>query len=159
MMHHRTPPLTLETVEGAEPGSLWLTVPGHHLLFAGDTVAVDEPPPLERTADSKAWLNSLGHLAKRSKIYQIVPGRGKAPILRGDVEQQREFLRVMRRTARTLAHKRQNNVNYTQPAQDLGQIFFNQSGQKAVKRIRHGLERLVLEIQHSTGEDNSEAAL
>jgi glyoxylase-like metal-dependent hydrolase (beta-lactamase superfamily II) len=146
MMHHRTPPLKFETVVGAEPGSMWLTVPGHHLLFAGDTVALDEPPPLERIADSKAWLNALGHLVKRSKIYQIVPGRGKAPILRGEVEQQREFIRIMRRTARLLARKKHMEINYTQPARDLGQTFFNRSGQKAVARIKQGLERFVNEV-------------
>lgn len=146
MMHHHTLPLKFETVSGAEPGSLWLTVPEHNLLFAGDTVAVDEPPPLERTINSKAWLNALGYLTKRSKIYHVVPGRGKAPILRGEIEQQREFLRIMRRTARTLARRQHLDINYTQPARDLGQTFFNRSGQKAVVRIKQGLERFVSEI-------------
>jgi glyoxylase-like metal-dependent hydrolase (beta-lactamase superfamily II) len=150
-LHYRTPPVELEVVAGAAPGSLWITLPDHGLLFAGDTIAVDEPPPLDDTPDSKGWLNTLGALARRATIRTIVPGRGKAPIQHGDIEPQREFLRVMRRTARTLVNS--NSVRLTQCAQDLGQAFYNAKGQKAVKRIKAGLEHLVAEIQPGQMED------
>ncbi len=147
LLHYRTPPLEFESVAGGAPGSLWLTVPEHDLLFAGDTIIVDEPALLERTPDSKAWLNTLGALARRSTIRHIMPGRGKAPIQHNAIEAQREFMRVMRRTARTLAGN--NNFRLVQCAQDLGQTFYNAQGQKAVRRIRAGLEHLVAEIHQA----------
>lgn len=149
-LFYREPPLEFEVVEGAAVGSLWCTVPEHNLLFAGDTVVVDEPMPLDRTPDSKAWLNTLGALARRATVQTVVPGRGKAPIVRYDIEPQREMLRVMRRTARTLAHSSTNNgIRLTQSAQDLGQTFFNMQGQRAVKLIKAGLEHLVKEIHEA----------
>jgi len=147
LMHYRTPPLEFESVAGGAPGSLWLTVPDLGLFFAGDTIVVDEPALLERTPDSKAWLNTLSNLARRTTVRQIVPGRGKAPIRHSEIEDQREFIRVMRRTARTLAGN--NNLRLTQCAQDLGQAFYNAQGQKAVRRIRAGLEHLVAEIRRA----------
>ncbi len=147
LLHYRTPPLEFESVAGGAPGSLWVTIPEHGLFFAGDTIVVDEPALLERTPDSKAWLNTLSALARRTTIRHIVPGRGKSPIQHSDIETQREFMRVMRRTARTLAGR--NNFRLSQCAQDLGQAFYNAQGQKAVRRIRAGLEHLVAEI-HQT---------
>ncbi len=147
LLHYRTPPLEFESIAGGAPGSLWVTVPEHGLFFAGDTIVVDEPALLERTPDSKAWLNTLSNLARRTTIRHIVPGRGKSPIQRNDIETQREFIRVMRRTARTLAGN--NNFRLVQCAQDLGQAFYNAQGQKAVRRIRAGLEHLVAEIQQA----------
>jgi len=145
-MLYSTPSLYFETVHGAALGSLWLTIPERNLLFAGDTVVVNEPPPLAHTSDSKAWLNTLTVLSHRATVRQIVPGRGPALILRQRIEPQREFLRVMRRTARTLAHRGQDGLRITQSAEDLGQVFFNALGQKAVRSIRSGLERLIEEI-------------
>lgn len=147
MLHYRTPPLEFESVAGGAPGSLWVIIPEYSLFFAGDTIIVDEPVLLERTPDSKAWLNTLSNLARRTTVRHIVPGRGKAPIQHNDIETQREFIRVMRRTARTLAGH--NNFRLIQCAQDLGQTFFNAQGQKAVKRIRSGLEYLVAEIHQA----------
>jgi glyoxylase-like metal-dependent hydrolase (beta-lactamase superfamily II) len=146
LLYERTPPIEFEAVAGAATGSLWLTIPEHNLLFAGDTVVVNEPAPLIYTPDSKAWLNMLGTLARHSTIRRIVPGRGKTIIYRQEIEPLREFLRVMRRTARTLAHRSQNGLRLSQSAQDLGQVFFNSQGQDAVRRIKAGLERLIEEI-------------
>lgn len=157
LLHYSTPPLEFESVAGGAPGSLWIVAPEHGLLFAGDTIIVDEPALLERTPDSKAWLNTLSALARRAGIRSIAPGRGKAPIQHNDIETQREFMRVMRRTARTLAGR--NHFRLGQCAQDLGQAFYNAQGQKAVRRIKMGLERLVAEIHQArmTPEDEGDA--
>ncbi len=154
-LHYGNSALELEAIAGAAPGSLWLILPECGLLFAGDTVVVSEPPVLDNTPNSKEWLNTLSVLARRTRIRQIVPGRGKAPIQHGDIESQREFLRVMRRTARTLAAN--NGVHLAQCAQDLGQAFYNAQGQRAVKRIKAGLEHLIAEIQRQgNGEEETE---
>lgn len=139
--------LCLESVAGVAPGALWIALPERRLLFAGDSVTVSEPPPLTSVPDFKAWLEALIQLENRPQVYQIVPGRGAAPVLKGELEQQREFLHTLRHTALRLSHAKGGGHSYTQPAQDLGQMFFNQAGQKATQRIRRGLERLVAEFQ------------
>ncbi|MBN2006807.1 MAG: hypothetical protein JXA21_25860 [Anaerolineae bacterium] len=139
--------LHFEAAPGGPPGALWITLPNQHLLFAGDIVAIDEPPPLENSANSQAWFEALGLLSGRSEIQRIVAGRGTTPVLRGAVEQEREFVRTMRRTAHDLFKHRSGGLNYTQAGQDLGQTFFNKAGNKATRRIRKGLEHLVAEIQ------------
>lgn len=140
--------LHFETVAGSAIGSLWIYIPDQELLIAGDTV-VDENtvPALAQTPDSKAWLNTMGALAHRHTVRWIVPGRGKPIISNGDIEPQREFMRVMRRAARTLARKGTNGLSLSQTAQELGQTFFNRQGQNAVKEIRAGLEHLIRELQ------------
>jgi glyoxylase-like metal-dependent hydrolase (beta-lactamase superfamily II) len=138
--------LYFEAIAGSAPGSLWILVGDQELLIAGDTV-VDEHtvPSLAHTLDSKAWLNTMGALAHRHTVRSIVPGRGGPVISNGDVEPQREFMRVMRRAARTLVRKGSNGLSLSQTAQELGQTFFNRQGQKAVKEIRAGLEHLMTE--------------
>ena len=146
LLDSTTGPLHFEAATNATPGALWLTLPQHRLLFAGDGVAVDFPPPVTTITDSKAWIETLGQLMQRKHVHYIVPGTGKAPILRGDIEQQREFLRVLHRTAHTLA-QHHGDIGFSSVAQDLGQAFFNQKGQKAVKHIKKDLAYLVEEIQ------------
>ena len=143
----------LEAVCGAAPGSMMVEVPAASLLIAGDTVAVDEPPPLDSTPDSKAWLETLAALSRRSSIHWVIPGRGSAPVLRCAIEQERELLRIMRRTARSLA--KGTLVHTAQTAQDVGQAFFNATGQKAVKQIKAGLEHLVEEVNRDKQTDLS----
>lgn len=145
---HTTPiPVDFETPSGGTTGALWVMLPEQHLLFAGDTVVIDEPPPLEHSGDIKAWVEALGTLVKRTAVQQIVTGRGSTPVLRGTIEKQREFIRTMRHTAQDLFKKQGQNLNYAHAAQDLGQTFFNKAGNKAVKRIRRGLEYMVNELQ------------
>ncbi|HNT74655.1 MAG TPA: hypothetical protein PKH77_06525 [Anaerolineae bacterium] len=145
-LYRRAAVLHLEAAPGAAPGALWAALPEHKLLFAGDSVALSEPPPLGGVPDFLAWLEALTQLENRPQVYQVVPGRGTASILKGEVERQCEFLRTLRHTARRLAHSK-GGQSYMQPAQDLGQMFFNQGGHRAVQRIRRGLERLVAEFQ------------
>jgi glyoxylase-like metal-dependent hydrolase (beta-lactamase superfamily II) len=135
-----------ESIKSAAPGSLWLLVTDQGLLIAGDTVVHDTVPSLAFTANSKAWLDTLATLSHRHAVKAIVPGRGGPMITNGDIEPQREFMRVMRRAARTLLRKGANGLSLAQTAQELGQTFFNRQGQKAVKEIRAGLEHLIEEL-------------
>lgn len=147
--------LHFEAVDGAGPGSLWIYLPGEELLIAGDTVVSGTVPPMAEVPDSKAWLNTMTSLAHRHTAKSIIPGRGDALIPRADIEAQREFMRVMRRAARTIARKGEDNLGLSRTAQELGQTFFNQHGQQAVKQIKAGLEHLVAEVM-SSQEDTSE---
>lgn len=147
--------LHFEAVAGAGPGSLWVAIPELRLLIAGDTVSVEAVAPLHTTPDSKAWLNTMTTLAHMQSVKSIIPGRGKSYVARAEIESQREFMRVMRRAARTLARKG-NGLSLATTAQELGQTFFNQQGQKAVKLIKAGLERLVAEIEAARSETPDE---
>lgn len=157
-LQRRNPSLELEVGAGAGPGSLWLFVPDRKVLFAGDTVALDTPPVLENTPDSKEWLNALGVLANRTSIQRIVPGRGPRVILRGELEPEREYLRVMRRTARTLARKGDSGEGVAQATNDVQQTFFPDASKKSekVRRIRRGLERLVEEVLEAQAAEEGE---
>jgi glyoxylase-like metal-dependent hydrolase (beta-lactamase superfamily II) len=156
VLHAGDREIHFEAVEGAGPGSLWVYLPDQELLIAGDTVVSAAVPPMAETPDSKAWLNTMTSLAHRQTVKSVVPGRGAALIPRADIEPQREFMRVMRRAARTVARKGEDNLGLSRTAQELGQTFFNGQGQKAVKAIRAGLERLVTEILASQEETSEE---
>lgn len=149
--------LHFETVEGAGEGSLWILIAPQEILIAGDTVAAGAVPAMAETPDSKAWLNTMTALAHRSDVKSIVPGRGEKFISLGEIEPQREFMRVMRRAARTLARKGTNDLSHAQTAQELAQTFFNRQGQKAVKEIKAGLERLVAEVESAKSADEEAA--
>jgi len=143
--------LQLETVAGAAEGSLWIWLDEGEFLIAGDTVVADCVPPMAEVPDSKAWLNTMAGLAKRHNVKTIVPGRGPGSITRGDIEPQREVMRVMRRAARSIVHRGPDSLGYARTSQDLGQTFFNRQGKPAVKEIRAGLERLVAELEEGEG--------
>ena len=148
LLHQQDLPLEIESAAGAAPGAIWLFVPDQKVLFAGDTVAFQTPPALSHTIDSKAWLNSLGTLAHRKSIHRIVPGRGAKEILRGELESQREFMRVARRTARKLARKAEPGAGLAKATNELQQAFFPslKKDSPPIRRLREGLKRLVDEV-------------
>ena len=123
------------------------TTGGEGILIAGDTVVADTPPLMDDTPDSKAWLNTMTLLSHQHEVTAIVPGRGLPFIPVGEIEPQREFMRVMRRAARTLARKGGPILSLAQTSQELGQTFYNRHGQKAVKQIKAGLENLIAEVE------------
>jgi len=144
--HRPTPPFIFEAVAGAAPGSITLFVPEHKLLFAGDTISISEPPPMHLTPDFDAWLASLETLAERTDVRHIVPGRGEAPVLRGELATQLEFMRVVQETAQALAEG-SGSEGVSKAARELGQAFFNQMGKQAVKRLQSGLEYLIQDLR------------
>jgi glyoxylase-like metal-dependent hydrolase (beta-lactamase superfamily II) len=138
--------LQLRSVAGAASGSLWVLVKGEGILIAGDTVVAETVPLMDSTPDSKAWLNTMTGLSHQHDVQEIIPGRGQPIIPVGEIEPQREFMRVMRRAARTLARKGEHALGLVQTSQELGQTFYNRQGQKAVKQIKAGLENLIIEV-------------
>jgi glyoxylase-like metal-dependent hydrolase (beta-lactamase superfamily II) len=148
LLHYQDPPLEIETAAGAAPGTVWLTIPGQKVLFAGDAVAFNTLPVLSRTPDSKAWLNTLSILAHRKSIHRIVPGRGAKEILRGELESQRELMRVARRAARKSARKTEPGEGLAQATNEMQQAFFPalKKDSEPIQRLRNGLEHLVNEV-------------
>ncbi len=148
-LHYRAPALEIEAIAGAALGSLWLTVPDQQVLFAGDSVVFREPPLLDRTPDRQAWLGSLAALEKRTAIRWIVPVRGHINARRGDLEAQREFMRVAWHTAQTLAQETVAGTGLAQATRELREAFFPTASKHSEiqLRIRHGLEQLGAEIR------------
>ncbi|MBN1875380.1 MAG: hypothetical protein JXA33_14215 [Anaerolineae bacterium] len=139
--------LDFEAIPGIAPGSLWLFIPEHGVLFTGDCVTIDEPPPMELVPDLQAWFQVVMSLNRRADVRYIVPGRGRAPISRWEIEQQLEFMRTAQQTAFKLS-KRSGNIEtpgLTQAAQDLGQAFYNHAGIKGVQQIKVALRRMIQE--------------
>lgn len=155
LIHRQAPPLVAESVTGAAPGSLWFFAPEQKVLFAGDCVAFDTPPVLEHTPDIQLWTKMLAALARRRQVQRIVPGRGARVILRGEIETQRELLRVIQRTANQLAAQTQPDEGLSQATNDIQQTFFPTISKKspAMQRLRNGLDHLV---QGLIGEEESE---
>jgi len=99
---HGTPPVAIESVAGAAPGSVWVTVHDEEVLFAGDTVVVGDHPPLIAAPDTRAWLKTLvGVRRERFPARLIIPGRG--PV--GEKEDTRglsHYIQLARRRIRSL---------------------------------------------------------
>ena len=69
--------MTVETVHGAAPGSLWMYLPEQDVLFAGDTVVAGTHPIMATSPGTQAWLVTLQSLRRpRYAKTVIVPGRG-----------------------------------------------------------------------------------
>ncbi len=93
--------INLLHMPSATPGSLWVYLKDEQIVFTGDTVVVDQHPPLSE-AVSKSWLDSLVYLRReRFKVSVIVPGRGslcdKAATLAIS-----EYIRMARRKVQSL---------------------------------------------------------
>jgi glyoxylase-like metal-dependent hydrolase (beta-lactamase superfamily II) len=94
--------LTVECVDGAAPGSVWLDLREEGVLFAGDTFVTGQHPRMEATADSKAWLGTLKRLRRRAyEDTTIVPGRG-SPCKPEATRQLSDYIAIVRRRARSL---------------------------------------------------------
>jgi glyoxylase-like metal-dependent hydrolase (beta-lactamase superfamily II) len=94
--------ITVESVAGATPGSVWVHLRNRRILFAGDTVVAEGHPRMENTTDSKAWLNTLKTLRRRAFAKTtIVPGRG-APCTQAATSLLSEYIALVRRRARSI---------------------------------------------------------
>lgn len=67
--------IQLLSMPSATPGSIWVNLAEQEVLFAGDTLVVDQHPPLAE-ADPHGWLAALKQLKKGKIAKVIVPGRG-----------------------------------------------------------------------------------
>lgn len=68
--------IALEHHPGPIPGSTWVVIPDHNIVFVGDAVTVKQPPFLE-FADMPAWITSLDLLlSKDYSDYTIISSRG-----------------------------------------------------------------------------------
>ncbi len=93
--------ISLLHMPSATAGSLWVLVKDENVVFTGDTVVVNQHPPLVE-ADSKGWLDALTLLRRdRFKAEIIIPGRG--PLAdRSATEPVSQYIRMARRRVHAL---------------------------------------------------------
>jgi glyoxylase-like metal-dependent hydrolase (beta-lactamase superfamily II) len=71
--------IDLVHMPSATPGTLWVYVNHDRVLFVGDTLVIDQHPPLA-DAETLNWLSVLGRLQRDEMEAEIiVPGRGPLP--------------------------------------------------------------------------------
>lgn len=83
--------VALEHHAGPSPGSTWVVIPAHNIVFVGDAVTVKQPPLLEN-ADITSWVTSLDLLlSDEYSKYTIISGRGGSASVQA-VRDLRKFL-------------------------------------------------------------------
>jgi glyoxylase-like metal-dependent hydrolase (beta-lactamase superfamily II) len=140
--------VTITQVDGAAPGSAWIYLSEQDVLFAGDTVTVDDVPFLGATPDSKAWMNTLSVL-RRSRYAQtvIVPGRG--PICDQSATRQiSDYIALARRKVRSLYTGSQGRADTALLMDEMLSLFpVSEAEQEWAQRsIKAGLEQLYEEL-------------
>ncbi len=133
LIYRQDAPLTFESVSGLLPGSLWVFVPDESILFAGESVSVDEFPLITKDIDLNAWFNLLTTLENRHNVRRIVAGRGRALVRPGELEGQREFLHVLMHTVRKLIRDDVSTTRVSEVAWDLVQAFFPNTPRQSVR--------------------------
>ena len=150
-LHKGGADITVERVAGAAPGSAWLHLEDVGVLFAGDTVVVDEHPFLDLVPDSAAWLATLKMLRRdRYAGITIVPGRG--PVTNGAATRPlSDYLALVRRRARSLQAAKRAREDRAAMVSELLDVFTIPSGANDVtqRRIRAGLDRVCEEMKPS----------
>jgi cyclase len=128
---------------GSAAGAIWVELPAEQIVFAGDSVVLDVPPPMQ-DADLDTWLEQLSELRKaRYPARVIVPGRG-APTDKKSLKPLTDFLRLVRRRISSLARTRKTRADAVQLAEDLLDRFEVPASLREhyLRRLRAGLEHL-----------------
>jgi glyoxylase-like metal-dependent hydrolase (beta-lactamase superfamily II) len=140
-------------VGGYSPGSACVTIRDTGILFTGDLVTHQEPPPLAG-ANLDAWLEALVNLKRNRKVVTLVPGRGPAGGLEMAAETQ-AYLKAARAGVQRLvkAHRDRADVSALMP--DLLALYAGApirsrrsaaqaaaDAETVARRVRAGLEHL-----------------
>jgi len=147
-MHKAGVDVTIERIEGAAPGSAWVDLRGHDVLFVGDTLVVGRPPVMDETPDTGAWLDTLTMLRRpRFADVTLVPGRGP---LSGQsaTEPVSEYIRLARRRVRSLHRAGRPREDVTEFTNELLSVFSlsDEEQDRYRRRARNGLKQVYDEL-------------
>jgi cyclase len=135
-------------IGGHTPATSVVWLPNERVLFAGDSVWVDQHPYMAQ-ANSKEWLDGLTYIRKLDAQY-IVPGHG--PVCgREATERMSEYIRHMRSRVRSLyraGKSKQETANTL--VGELLEWFPIPSDRKSKieSQIKSGISRMWIEMQH-----------
>ncbi|MGD9029040.1 MAG: MBL fold metallo-hydrolase [Anaerolineae bacterium] len=154
-LHRAGVDVSVETVEGAAPGSAWMRPYDAQVLFTGDTLVVGRPPVMEDTPDTKAWLETLNKL--RRPVFAgtvFVPGRG--PVCdQSATHPLSEYIRVARRRARSLHRADRPREDIANSVDELLSHFAlsDKERDQLRRQVRNGLRRVYDELASSNSDD------
>jgi glyoxylase-like metal-dependent hydrolase (beta-lactamase superfamily II) len=147
-LHKTGVDVTIERVDGPAPGSAWIRPGDADVLFAGDTLVVGQPPVMDETPDTRAWLDTLTRLRRpHFADTKFVPGRG--PI--GDQSATfllSEYVRVARRRVRSLHRGARPRDDAAGFVNELLSIFplSDAERDRFRRRVRNGLKHVYDEL-------------
>jgi glyoxylase-like metal-dependent hydrolase (beta-lactamase superfamily II) len=142
----RTIPLL--AMPGPTSGSLWVHLPEQRLLFASDSVIVNQHPYISSPC-TKDWLESLTMLRRaRFPADLIVPGRGSL-VDKDATEPLSNYLRLARRRVHSLFHAGRPRADTSSLVPELLELFpYHEDDLENVqRRIKGGLDRIYEEFK------------
>jgi glyoxylase-like metal-dependent hydrolase (beta-lactamase superfamily II) len=148
MLHKGGVEVTIERIDGAAPGSAWIKPVEADALFLGDTLVVGQPPVMDETPDTKAWLDTLTQLRRpRFAGTTLVPGRGPLSD-QAATSQLSEYIRVARRRVRSLHRTAGPQDDVASFVGELLSILELPDSEldRFRRRVRNGLKRLYDEL-------------
>ncbi len=150
-LHRGEDEVTVESVAGAAPGSVWARLSGREVLFVGDTVVTTVHPFFSTAPDTAAWLETLRELRRdRNAALTIVPGRG--PVCKGgDTKALSDYLSLARRRLRSLLGGGRPRADTSSVAAELWPLFPVPDDERDLvqRRIKAGLDRLYEELRQT----------
>jgi cyclase len=128
---------------GPTPGSIWVEVPSHRVIFIGDAVCLDEPPYLGE-ADLEAWQETLEGLRQRTLRKVTLVSARDGVVGADDIVAMIRFLRKIPGRLERLAAKGQPVEAAAGPARSLLEGFRVPASRRdqALLRLQAGLMRL-----------------
>jgi glyoxylase-like metal-dependent hydrolase (beta-lactamase superfamily II) len=137
--HWGGPEVILEHHPGPAMGSIWVILPDPRIIFAGDTIMLDQPPFLA-SADLEPWIESLELLLSTYKDHLVISGRG-GPVTMEAVKVQLKNLKIILKGMDRLAKK---NASPEATEDLIPGVLSNISlppkrREHYVQRLRHGL--------------------
>ncbi len=139
--------ITLLSMPGPTPGSVWVHFPDERVVFTGDSVVVDTHPQLA-FSNSKAWLDSLTALRRaRFAADVIVPGRG--PVAdKNATESVSEYIRVARRRVYSVFRAGRPRADTSSLVPEFVAMFpVTDSYEEIQRRVKSGLDHIYEEYK------------
>ncbi|PJF47309.1 MAG: hypothetical protein D6709_09280 [Chloroflexi bacterium] len=139
---------------GYSPDACFVTVRDSGIVFAGDHVAVGQPPHLAQ-ANLERWLAVLAALKKTRTITTLVPGRGPAGEPAEAVDATLDYIKAATVRVRALARARRSRSEVGALVPDLMMLYAPKIARSKASpaydvlahEMRAGLERLYDELQ------------
>jgi len=130
---------------GPRPGSSWVIIPSHKVMFIGDTV-VDKGPPFMSKAHLPTWIDTLDVLLRaRFRDYKMISGRG-GPITQDHIrELKKAFRKIYRRIDKLASRKASTEDVKDQADKFLDDFnFLKRDREFFLQRLQHGLSQYYL---------------
>lgn len=148
--------IPLIAMAGPTAGSVWVHLPDQRILFAGDSIIVNQHPYITSPC-TKNWLDSLTSLRRtRFPADIIVPGRGPSAD-KTATEPISNYLRLARRRVHSLFRAGRPRADTSTIVPELLDLFpyQEQDLERIQRRIKGGLDKIYEEFKLTDRENDS----